>query len=100
MTASVGEYAANIPLLPSFECYVFTKPTGQSSPHVAHEVNSACECIWRNGDMAPRILNVGGYLMVFMVFCGLHGGERYVIATMYTAICKFISENPNQQKFQ
>jgi hypothetical protein len=50
--------------------------------------------------MAPRILNVGGYLMVFMIFCGLHGSECYVIATMYTAICKFISENPNQQKFQ
>ena len=47
--------------------------------------------------MAPRILTVGVYLMVF---CGLHGGEHYVIATMYTAICKFISKNPNQQKFQ
>jgi hypothetical protein len=77
------------------------KPTGQSRPQAAHAGNSTtCECIWRSGDTAADILNASGYLMVFMILSGLHGGECFLITTMYTAICKFVSENPNPQKFQ
>jgi len=82
-------YAAYTLLLPSFECYVFTKPTGQSRPQVAHAGNStACECIWRSGDIAPRILNVSGYLMVFMIFCELHGDECFLLPQCTQQICK------------
>jgi hypothetical protein len=82
MTACLRVYAANTLLLPSFECYVFTKATGQSGTQVAHAGNSTtCDCIWRSGDTAPRILNVSGYLMACMIFCGLYGSECFLITT-------------------